>query len=78
MNYKNVHKSFFKKIYFYVFDWVESQLQHTGSVVAELRISCPEAGGILVPQPGMEPAYPALEGEFLTTGPPGKSLIYLL
>ena len=64
----------FKKIfYFYVFDWIESQLQHTGSVVAELRLTCPEASGILVPQPGMEPVYPALEGGFLTTGPPGKS-----
>ena len=32
-----------------------------------------EAGGILPPQPGLEPAPPALEGEVLTTGPPGKS-----
>ena len=31
------------------------------------------AGGVLAPQPGMEPAPPALEGEVLTTGPPGKS-----
>ena len=68
--YINLFKKFF---YFYVFDWIESQLQHTGSVVAELRLTCPEASGILVPQPGMEPAYPALEGGFLTTGPPGKS-----
>ena len=34
------------------------------------------ACGILVPQPGMEPMSPALEGRFLTTGPPGKSLEY--
>ena len=34
----------------------------------------PEAYGILAPQPGIEPAPPALEGEVLTTGPPGKSL----
>ena len=27
---------------------------------------------ILAPQPGIEPAPPALEGEFLTTGPPGE------
>ena len=33
------------------------------------------AGGILVPQPGIEPESPALQG-FLATGPPGKS--YLL
>ena len=29
---------------------------------------------ILVPWPGIEPASPALEGRFLTTEPPGKSL----
>ena len=33
----------------------------------------PEANGILVPQPGIEPRPPALEGEVLTTGAPGKS-----
>ena len=40
--------------------------------------SCPVACGILVPPPGIEPASPALEGRFLTTGPPGKSLYNLL
>ena len=33
-----------------------------------------EAYGILVPQPGIEPAPRALEGEVLTTGLPEKSL----
>ena len=33
--------------------------------------SFPIANGILVPQPGIEPT---LEGIFLTTGPPEKSL----
>ena len=33
-----------------------------------------EACGILVPQPGLEPTAPALEGKVFT-GPPGKSLI---
>ena len=33
--------------------------------------------GILVPWPGMEPIPPTLEGEVLTTGPPGKSLLLL-
>lgn len=33
----------------------------------------PGAGGILAPSPGMEPAAPALRGEVLTTGPPGKT-----
>ena len=32
-----------------------------------------QACGILAPWPGIEPAPPALEGEVLTTGPPGKS-----
>ena len=33
----------------------------------------PKARGVLAPRPGVEPAQPALEGEILTTGPPGKS-----
>ena len=37
-----------------------------------------EACGILAPRPGIEPAPPALEGKVLTTGPPGKSLCFLL
>ena len=32
-----------------------------------------EAYSILAPQPGIEPTPPALEGEVLTTGRPGKS-----
>ena len=31
-------------------------------------------GGILALRPGIEPAPLALEGETVTTGPPGKSL----
>ena len=31
------------------------------------------AGGILVPQSGIEPAFPALQGRFLITRPPGMS-----
>ena len=34
----------------------------------------PEACGALVPQPGIELALSALEGEILTPGPPGKPL----
>ena len=37
-----------------------------------------EAYRILVTQPGIEPTPPALEGEVLTTGPPGNSLQLLL
>lgn len=33
----------------------------------------PRAGGMLAPQLGIEPPTPALEGEILTTGLPGKS-----
>ena len=47
-----------------------------GLVVVACGLSCPEACGILVPQAGIEPMSPALEGGFLTTGPPGKSLLY--
>ena len=32
-----------------------------------------EACGFLAPQPEIEPAPPALEGEVLTSGPAGKS-----
>ena len=41
------------------------------------RLSCPVAYEILVSQPGIEPAYPVLEGRFLITGPPGKSQPFL-
>ena len=36
-------------------------------------LAAPQHVGILVPRPGIEPASPALEGGFFTTGPPGKS-----
>ena len=38
------------------------------------RLSCPAAGGILVLKPGIEPRSLALQSEFLSAGPPGKSL----
>ena len=38
----------------------------------------PEACGILAPWPGIELAPPALEGKVLTTGSPGKSLLFFL
>ena len=46
---------------------------HCGSFVAMGRLSSPAACGILVPQPGLEFASPALKGRFSTTGLPGKS-----
>ena len=44
------------------------------SLVAEHGLSCPTTCEILVPWPGIESVSPALEGRFLTTGSPGKSL----
>ena len=46
--------------------------QKSSSIVAEFRVHC-SMWGVLVPRPGIEPMSPALEGRFLTTGPPGKS-----
>ena len=40
------------------------------SLVVEPRFSSPEICGILVPGPGIKLTTPALEGGFLTTGPP--------
>ena len=36
-------------------------------------LSCSTAQGILVPQPEIETAFPALQGRFLTTEPLGKA-----
>ena len=47
-----------------------------GSVIVALGLSYCVAGGIIVPQPGIEPASPALWGRLLTTGAPGNSLSY--
>ena len=48
--------------------------EYLDSVVVAHGLSCPKACGIfLTPRPGIEPESPAFEGEFLTTGPPGKS-----
>ena len=48
------------------------------SLVVVCRFSCSMACGSLVPQPGIEPISPTLQGEFLTTGPPGKFFYTLL
>ena len=55
-----------RKIFVYLFrlPWV---------FIVARGLNCPIACGILVPQPGIKPVSPALEGRFLTTGPPGKS-----
>ena len=53
-------------------------LGHMGSVVVAYSLSCPVACRSLVPGPGIEPVSSALAGEFLTTGPPGKSQVFPL
>ena len=57
--------------------WAALWLWHVSSRACGLsnchRLSCPMASEILVPWWGIEPASSALEGEFLTTGSPGKS-----
>ena len=58
-----------------LYSWGTRALEYTGSAVAACGLSCPVACGMLVPWPGMESTSPALEGEFLTTGPPGKSRV---
>ena len=47
--------------------------RHMDLVVTGPGLSCSTACGILVPQLGIKPASPALQGRFLTTGPLGKS-----
>ena len=43
------------------------------SAAAVHEPSCSEACGVLVPLPGIKPESAALQGKFLTAGPPGKS-----
>ena len=46
----------------------------TAARVVAHGLSCCPARGVLLPGPGIKPTSSALEGGFLTTGPPGKSL----
>ena len=47
-------------------------LQFEAFVGVAHGLNCSAACGILVPPPGIESKSPALQGGFLTTGPPGK------
>ena len=49
-------------------------LEFMSSAVAACGLSWSAACGILAPSPGFEPVSSALEGRFLCTEPPGKSL----
>ena len=55
-----------------VFATRELLLGLEGSVVASCGRHCSTACGILIPQAGIKPISLALQGGFLTTGPPGK------
>ena len=48
--------------------------EHTGSTAAAHELSSFTTCVFSVPRPGIEPTFPALQGRFLTTGPPRKSL----
>ena len=64
------------------YDWAHTHAQAPVAMhrlfiqvlVTKHGLSCPVAGGILVFQSGFEPRSLALQSEFLTAGPPGKSL----
>ena len=45
-------------------------------LVTALGLGWPPACRILIPPPGISPASSALQGGFLTTGPPGKSHLF--
>ncbi|XP_043330359.1 phosphoinositide 3-kinase regulatory subunit 6 isoform X3 [Cervus canadensis] len=59
-------------IYFQIYT---VKLRFTDPLVVAHGLSSSSACGILVPQPGIEPMSSALQGGFLTTGPPEKSPI---
>ena len=56
----------------FIYGYTEFSLWHVASLVE------PRACGILVPLPGIKPTCPALEGRFLSTGPPEKSCVLIL
>ena len=63
---------FFKKLNYLAtsgLSWITRDI-HCG-----MRAYCLAAYGILAPQPGIEPASPALEGGLSITGPRGKFLL---
>ena len=57
-----------KKKFFFIYSFCLCRV-----LVAVLWLSCSVAGGVLVPKPGIKSEFPALEGRFLITEPPGKS-----
>ena len=62
----------------FIFDCIGSSLLCVVfSLIAAWGLSCHLACGILVSQPGIELVSPTVEGRFLTTGPPERSLLLL-
>ena len=55
--------------------FVAHALPSLAQVISAWGLSCFEACRILVPSPGVEPMSSPLPGEFLSAGPPGKSLL---
>ena len=49
-----------------------------GSLVAACGRCCSTACGVLVPQPGIEPELPELQGVLVTPGPVGSPHVYTL
>ena len=81
----NICYGYYTKKYVVLSDFVHSKLACHGDFffffqfwlcwvfIVVGRLHCLMACGSLVPQPGIKPMFSALEGRFLTTGPPGKS-----
>ena len=66
-------KSLFKTSIWLRLVLVAGALLHLSLQLIDSRLSCSSACGILVPPSGMEPVSAALQGGFLTIGPPGMS-----
>ena len=71
------HKEFLSSSFLIYNIYVLFVWLHWVLVVSAHGLSCLVACGILVPQLGIKPTAPALQGRFLTTGPLGRSLYCL-
>ena len=77
MYLRKINGVFFKIFFFWCGPFLKSLLNLLQYCFCfMLWIFGPEACEILAPWPRIEPALPALEGEVLTTGPPGKSQMF--
>ena len=72
MAFEYIYFLLIKKIYLYISFWLCQVL-----IVVHQLNSCPAARGISDPQPDIKPMFPALQGRFLTTGPPENILEYI-